>query len=290
MRDEPAPRDPWTAGREEPAFLQVASQWLTAFLLALTLAAFFFVATAFQVTSEGTAHRILRRGVATTTDIDAVLPRLETELHAAAQTGEGDTVRLPNFPLPVDIPRDQAQTLAGEQLRIVILDQSAERIYEDGMSVWAAGDAEGRQDIERVSTAGGLHRAFGLATQKWNTIFLVSAIFFGFVSAALIALLWVTLNSYIRLLAFGAAIVTASVISLAAAVAVRFALRTAETEADPFEQQLTDLGVDTVWLFIRNYLILSMLGFAALGVSAFFLWWQARTSERPTVRPIDTAI
>jgi hypothetical protein len=290
VNDDPAFRYQPATRRDEPAFLQVASQWLTAFLLALTLAAFFFFATAFQVTSEGTAKRILRRGVAITTDIDAALPRLETELHAAGQTAEGDTVRLPNFPVPVDIPRDQAQTLAGEELRNVILDQSAERIYEEGMSAWAAGDTDAQQNIERFSTAGGFHRAFGLATQKWNTIYLVAAIFFGLLSLALIALLWVTLKSYIRLLAIGAAIATASVISLAGAVAMRFALRTAETGADPFEQQLIDLGVDTVWLFIRNYLILSMLGFACLGVAAFFLWWEARTTEQHTVRPIDTAV
>ena len=290
MTDDPAFRYPRTTRGEEPAFFQVASQWLTGFLLVLTLMAFFSFATAFQVTSEGNAKHILRRGVAITTDIDAVLPRLETELHAAAQTAGGDTVRLPNFPVPVDIPRDQASTLAGAELRAVILDQSAERIYEDGMSAWAVGDTDAEQDIERFSTAGGFHRAFGLATQNWNTTFLVAAIFFGLLSLALIALLWITLKSYIRLLAIGAAIATASVISLAGAVAMRFALRTAETEADAFEQQLIDLGVDSVWLFIRNYLILSMLGFAALGVSAFFHWWQARTSERPTVRPIDTAI
>jgi len=275
--------------RDEPAFLRVASQWLTALLLAFTLIAFFVFATAFQITSEGTAHRILRRGVAITTDLDAVLPRLETELHAAAQTGGGHTVRLPNFPVPVDVPSDQALTLSGEELRSLILDQSATRLYEDGMSVWAESDAEGRQDIDRISTAGGLHRVFGLATQKWNTIFLVAAIFFGFLSASLVALLWIVLKSYVRLLALGAATATASVISLAGAVAMRFALRTAETEADPFEQQLIDLGVDTVWLFIRNYLVLSMLGFAALGISAFFLWWQARTAEQPTIHPIDTA-
>jgi hypothetical protein len=158
------------------------------------------------------------------------------------------------------------------------------------MSSWAASDAEGQQNIERVSTAGGLHRAFGFATQRWNTIFLVSAVFFGFFSLALMVLLWVALKSYIRLLAIGAAIATASVISLAGAVAMRFALRTAETEADPFEQQLIDLGVDTVWLFIRNYLVLSMLGFAVLGIAALFLWWEARTADQPTVSRIDTAV
>src|SRR5262249_18259510 len=95
------------------------------------------------------------------------------------------------------------------------------------------------------------------------------------------------LRSYVRLLALGAVTATAAVISLAGAVAVRFALRTAETGADPFEKDILDLGVDAVWLFIRNDLILSLLGFAIIAVAAFFAWWDARTAARPAVRPIE---
>jgi len=275
--------------RDDVSFLKIASQWITAVLLAFTLGAFFLFASAFQVTSEGTAHRILGRGVAITTDIDALLPHLEMDLRAAAESSEGETVRVPNFPVPVDIPRGEASRIGGVDLRTRILDQSSERLYEEGMSAWAEADTEGQQDIERVSTAGGLHRAFGLATQEWNTIFLAAAVLFGFLSLILATLLWIGLKSYIRLLALGAAIATAAVSSLAAAVAVRFALRTAETEADPFEQQLIDLGVDTVWLFIRNYLILSLLGFAFLAVSSIFLWWQSRTASHSPMRHMDTA-
>lgn len=272
-----------------PSLVRAASQWLTAVFLAGTLGLFFFFATAFQVTSEGSAHRILHRGVAITTDIDARLPPLLTDLQVAAKSSEGNPVRLPNFPLPVDIEKDEVRNLAIEDLRTRILDQSAERLYDDGMSVWAEADSESSQDIERVSTAGGLHRAFGLATRKWNTVFLVAATLFAFLSLVLAAVLWVTLRSYMRLLALGAAISTASVVSLAAAVAVRFALRTAETAADPFEEQLIDLGVDTVWLFVRNYLILSLLGFTVLLVSSLLLWWQSRAAGGPAVQPMDTA-
>ena len=275
--------------RDDTSFLRVASQWLTGALLAGTLAAFFLFATAFQVTSEDSAHRILRRGVAITTDLDVMLPSLETDLHATAENSDSDLVRVPNFPVPIDVPREEALTISGSDLRTRILDESAERLYEDGMSSWAQADTDGRQDIGRVSTAGGLDRAFGLATRKWNTIFLVAAILFGFLSLVLAVLLWIGLKSYMRLLALGAAIATAAVISLAAAVATRFALRTVETEADPFEQELIGLGVDTVWLFIRNYLILSLVGFVILAVSSFFLWWQSRTSTQSAVRPIDTA-
>ncbi len=274
--------------RGQSTFFKVAAQWLTAVFLAVTLGFFFLFATAFQVTSDGTAHRILRRGVAMTTDIDAILPQLETDLHAAAATTEGDTVRVPNFPVPVDIQREEAARLQGEELRTRILNESADRLYADGMSVWAESDSEGQQDIERVSTAGGLHRAFGLATEKWNTIFLIAAVLFAFLSLVLAAVVWIALKSYMRLLAVGGATATAAVISLAAAVATRFALRTAETEADPFEKELIDLGVDVVWLFIRNYLILSLLGFLVLALSSFFLWWQSRAALPSPVRRIDT--
>ncbi|TMF14191.1 MAG: hypothetical protein E6I38_00240 [Chloroflexi bacterium] len=271
------------------AVLTLASQWLVAALLALTLAAFFFFLTAFQVSSDGTAHRILRRGVAITTDIDAILPQVTTDLHAAAQTSDQDSVRVPNFPVPVEIPKEEAAHIEGEELRQRLLDKSADRIYDDGMSTWAQSDTASSQNIARFSTAGGLNRAFGLVTEKWNTVYLIATALFGFLSLVLAALLWLNLKSYLRLLALGAATATAAVISLAGAVAVRFALRTAETGADPFEKDLLDLGVDTVWLFIRNYLILSLLGFAVLAVAAFFAWWDSRRAEQPAVRPIEPA-
>ena len=271
------------------AVLTLASQWLVAAFLALTLAAFFFFLTAFQVSSDGTAHRILRRGVAITTDIDAILPQVTTDLHAAAQTSDQDSVRVPNFPVPVEIPKEEAAHIEGEELRQRLLDKSADRIYDDGMSTWAQSDTASSQNIARFSTAGGLNRAFGLVTEKWNTVYLIAAALFGFLSLVLAALLCLNLKSYLRLLALGAATATAAVISLAGAVAVRFALRTAETGADPFEKDLLDLGVDTVWLFIRNYLILSLLGFAVLAVAAFFAWWDSRRAEQPAVRPIEPA-
>jgi len=236
-----------------------------------------------------TRYRILRRGVAITTDIDAILPQVTTDLHAGAQTSDQDSVRVPNFPVPVEIPKEEAVRIEGEELRQRLLDKSADRIYDDGMSAWAQSDTASSQNIARFSTAGGLQRAFGLVTEKWNTVYLIAAALFGFLSLVLAALLCLNLKSYLRLLALGAATATAAVISLAGAVAIRFALRTAETGADPFEKDLLDLGVDTVWLFIRNYLILSLLGFAVLAVAAFFAWWDSRKDPRPAVRPVEPA-
>jgi len=271
------------------AVLKLASQWLVGAFLAVTLGAFFFFLTAVQVSSDGTAHRILRRGVAITTDIDAILPQLTTDLHAAAQTSDQDPVLVPNFPVPVEIPKEEAGRIEGEELRQRLLDRAADRLYDDGMSAWAQSDSQSNQRIVRFSTAGGLHRGFGLVTAKWKTVYLVAAGLFGFLSLVLAALLSLNLRSYLRLLALGAATATAAVLSLAGAVAVRFALRTAATEADLFEKELLDLGVDVVWLFIRNCLIFSLLGFAVLAVAAFFAWWESRKAAHPAVRPIEPA-
>ncbi len=274
---------------DDTSFLKVAAVWLTAIMLTLALIAFFLLLTAAQVTSEGTGHRILRRGVAVTATIDAALPRIESDLHAAARETAADQVRVPGFPIPVDIPKDEAARLEGAELRTLLLDESARQLYDNGTSAWAAGDEEGEQHIEDVSTAGALHRGFGLIRDNWHTVFLVMAVFFGIVSLLLAGMLMLSLRSQLWFVALGAVTAAAAVPSLAAAVGVRFALRTAETEADPFEKDLIDLGVDTTWLFIRNYLILSVLGFAVLAVAALVLWLQSRASLRGGVSYSDTA-
>jgi len=274
--------------RDDASFMRVASQWSLVLFLAVMLGAFFLFAITYQATRGETAERILRRGVAITTEIDALLPQIETDLEAAAQTTEGDQVTVPNFPVLVQIPKQDVGQIEPAELRARILEQSADRLYEDGMSAWAGGDPEAQQSIDRFSTPGALHRAFGLVTEKWNMVFLVAALLFGFLSLVLSALVWISLKSYLRILAIGAAVSVASISSLAMAVAVRFALRTAETEADAFEEQLIDLGVDTVWLFIRNYLILSLLGFVLVAIASAFLWWQSRSSPQPAPRAFDT--
>jgi hypothetical protein len=274
---------------DDTTFLKIASQWLIAIMLTLALIIFFLLVTAVQLTSESSGQRILRRGVAVTAGIDAALPRIESGLHTAALESEEADVRVPNFPVPIDIPREEAARIEGAQLRGLILDESARRLYDDGTSAWASNDEAAEQNIDDVSTAGALHRGFGLIRDTWHDIFLASSVLMGIICLLLAAMLMIALQSYMRIIALGAVTVAAAVPSLAAAVGVRFALRTAETGADPFERGLIDLGVDTVWILIRNYLILSILGFAVLGIASLALWLRSRASTAPGVPNLDGA-
>ena len=88
--------------------LRGAFQWLFGILFALSLIAFFLAINAMQLTSPGTAQRILSRAVADLTEIDAALPTIQADLVETAQTSEEATVTVPHFPLAVEVSREEA--------------------------------------------------------------------------------------------------------------------------------------------------------------------------------------
>ncbi len=271
----------------EPSLVRLASQWLVGILLALSATAFFLAVAGMQVTSQSTGERIQRRAVAALTDIDEVLPGIETKLDAAATEATGDTVRVPDFPIPVDLTRDEAANLRGQDLRDRILDESGRRLYEDGMSVWAEGDPQGRQEIDDVSTAGAVYRTLDLVQDSTHTYFVILAALLGVLTLILGAVLVFSVKSgYMRLLALGAILLVASMPGLAAAVGVRFAFKTAQTDGDAFVEEMLQVGVDTMWIPIRMYLALTMVGFATVGIASFCMWWDSRP-KRQTVTPGD---
>jgi hypothetical protein len=57
-------------------------------------------------------------------------------------------------------------------------------------------------------------------------------------------------------------------------------LKTAQTDADSFVEEMLELGVDTMWLPIRFYLALSMVGFATVGIASIGMWWESRTRSQ----------
>ncbi len=264
--------------------LRAASQWLIGVALAVMLVLLFLAINAAQLSSEGAGQRILRWSVAVSTDIDSILPDLQTSLREEARKGGADPVQVPDFPIPVKVPRDEALSLEGAALRQRILSEAATQLYEEGTSVWADGEPKGEQDIETISVAGAMKRGLGLITDKNHDRMVIAAIVFGVLSAVLAVLLVASMRSWGRLVALSAVTIAAALPSLAAAVGVRFALRTAQEEADPFVSGLLDLGVEAMWVPIRNYLALTVLGFTVMLLTLVFIW----VSSRQAVGSVDT--
>jgi len=258
--------------------LRTATVWVAAFVLGLFLAAFFLTLTAFQLTSDDTGQDILRRAVAISTDIDAVLPGIEADLDAVAAEGDSPTVTIPGFPIPVELTREEAATLRGAGLRERILVEAAQRLYDDGGSAWAAGDLEAKRDVERVSTAGAIDYGLGFIRDSTNTLLLIVAILLAIIVVGMAGVLMVILPWDMRILIAGGVTVFAALPSLAGAVALRFIFRTADAEGDLFVEGMLDLGVDAMWVPIRGFLVLSVFGIALILIATLLLWWTSRLS------------
>jgi hypothetical protein len=258
--------------------LRTATVWVAAFVLTVFVALLFLVITAYQLTSEDTGQRILRRAVAVETDIDAVLPALEARLDTAYDEGgvDAQTVPVPGFPIAAELTLDEVDTLRGPALRQRILDESAQRLYEDGGSAWTDNDPDASRDVERVSTAGAIDYGLGFIRDSTNTVLLVVAVLLGIIVIGLAGVLLIVLPWDMRLLVAGGVAAFAGLPLLAGAVALRFVFRTADADGDPFVEGMLDIGVDAMWVPIRNFLALSLLGFALILLATLLLWWSSR--------------
>ncbi len=267
--------------------LRAASQWVIGVALAVLLMLLFLAINAVQLSSEGTGQRILRWSVAVSTDIDAILPDLQAALQEEAREGDADPVRVPDFPIPVKIPRDEALSLERAALRERVLSEAGALLYRDGLSAWADADPdpEVEQDIETISVVGALKRGLGLITDKNHDRMVIAAVVLGLLSALFAVLLVASMRSWGRLVALSAVTIGAALPSLAAAVGVRFGFRTAQEEADPFVFGLLDLGVEAMWVPIRNYLALTVLGFTVMLLTMVLIWVSARQAARSVDTP-----
>jgi hypothetical protein len=250
--------------------------------IVLVLAGFFLAIAGLQATSRDTGERIHRRAAATLTDIDAVLPGIETQLDELGQSPEGESVQVPGYPIPVALTAEEAQTIRGAQLHDRLLDESGTILYQDGMDVWAKGDPEGTQEIDNVSNAAAVYRSLNLVRDSTYTYFLVLSILLGVLTLVLAGVLLLTIRTgLMRLLVAGVLLLAASMPLLAAAVAVRFAFKTADTDGDLFVEDMFELGADMSWLPIRMYLALSMVGFATVGIATICMWLESRSQPQP---------
>jgi hypothetical protein len=260
--------------------LRTASVWLIAIALVLVLTAFLFALTAAQLTGEASGQVILRRSTAVITDLDQSIPEIEQELHETADASDEETVLVPGFPIPVELPRDEAAELEGEALRNRILDDSADVLYDDGQSAWAANDEDAVQDIERLSASGLVYHGLGLIQDPVHLAFLAISILLGALAVIMVAMLLFVLPRDARVLVLSMVTLAAALPTLAAAVGLRFAFRTLETDDDAFVDGMMAIGADSMWVPIRNAFTLTVLGGCLLLLGSLYIWWEARSLKK----------
>ncbi len=240
---------------------------------------FFLALTAAQLTAPGPGKALLSRALAPLLDLDAALPYLEEALHQAAQEAQGPTLAVPDFPLPVQVAKEEALTLRGEKLRSLLLQEAARQVYSQGMGVLAG---EGERDLGRGSLPWAMDRGLGLIGHKTHLAFMVAAAVLGVASLGLALPLLMALPSWGKLASLGAIWVGAGLPSLLLGLAARLALKALQGGATPLVHQLLQVGVEAASVLVRNALALSALGTAFLALAVLLLRAQARPSPSLT--------
>jgi len=268
--------------------LRAALQWLSGILLAVCLMALFLVVNAYQLTEADTAQRILARAVATITEIDALLPAIRVDLAEAVQSGDSPTVTVPLFPVPVEMTREEATAISTPELRSRLLDTAAERAYREGMSVFALGDPQAKQDIDPISPEGGVKRGLGFLSDNTNSALRIATWVLGGLSVVMGALVLLSTKGMGRVTALGACLLGAAVPSLVVAVGIRWGFRSsAEDQDDYLLVQLLSLGNDAVWLPLRNYTILCLLGLGVVMVGLTLVLLETRQRTMRSAAGVD---
>ena len=263
-------------------FWRVFFKWAIGLLLVSTLGVLLLSVDATQLTAEGTAHKALRRTVASLTEIDTLIAERGEMVTTSADSGGSVASLLVGFPIDVPLSEQEAQSLSTSELRDVILDRSADRLYADGFSAFREG-GQGSADVQILSPPGAVRYTAGLLTEDNHEVMrVVMAVVAGL--AGLLALALVLLSrGYGRLTSLGAAALAASLPLLMLSVAVRFILRLAsEEESDYLTAQLYALGRDVAWLPIRNAIAFTCLGaiFLTMGITFSLLSKKQQPSLR----------
>jgi hypothetical protein len=248
------------------------------FLLVTALGFLLVSVDAAQLTAAGTSHKILRRTAASLTEIDSLIAAKQETVTTSTSNVDSVTAVVAGFPIDVPLSTQEAQSLSSAELRDVILDRSADRLYNEGFSAFHEGGGTST-DVQILSPPGAVRYTAGLLTKDNHDIARIAmAVLAGF--AALLALVLVLVSrGYGRLTSIGLAVLAASLPLLLLSVAVRFILRLAsEEEGDYLTAQLYALGRDVAWLPIRNAIAFGCLGiiFLTLGLTFSFL---SRTGE-----------
>ncbi len=250
-------------------------------LLVIDLVLLLAALSLWHITAEGPAQRGLSQSVAILIEVDTYLDtHLETLTQQAAEqqdaAPEERSVTLPDLPFEISFTPEELLTEYAERdaLRTELLRRSAERVYDEGASVFL----EERQDeISLFSLQGLLRRGMDTLRPTPHTVFLILTGIFALVAAIMMAGLVLSGRPHRRILTLGLGVFLAALPFLGAAIALRFALRQAADGVDDLlvEEFLT-LAQELTWAPIRNGIIFAVGGGVFLVVGGGLALWGER--------------
>ncbi len=240
-------------------------RWLAVAGLGLMVALLTAGWSAVQLTKRGEAERAIGEALVPLTEIDRLLARDYDDLLAEAARGETASVIVEEYPLGVALPAAQLAGMSRAELRAWLLSESAARIYEDGVDIFAR---EGGSGGGRFSARGVYAMTVGQLTERNHTIaIIVAAVLLLFV-APMLALATSAGSGTLRLRNLGLGLALAGGGLTVAALAAQLGLRlSADGSGDVFSAVLLDHAAELMGLPLRNGIIVGVLGLVVVAGS-----------------------
>ncbi len=233
------------------------NKWTLGGLLMVDIALLLTFLALANVTAEGPAKRTLTHSIAILTEVDALLDADYEDLRIEASLSDGD-VALADFPIALSFTPQEVLESDRVSFRELLLLRAAERVHADGVDAFRS---EGDDGIRLVSTEGTLRAALDFLRPAPHRVMFGITLFFAAIALLLTAGLMFATRGYGRMLAVGLSVLIAATPFLAAAVALRFALRVGADGVDDYvSQQFFQLSQELAWAPIRNGIIFCAAG------------------------------
>lgn len=250
-------------------------------LLAIALVPLLLSLAGFQLTTRQAAGRALERIVATVSEIDLLLADSYELMIAEADGEPGEVVRVPDMAVPVWVTGSELMQLSQEELRSLILERSAQRLYDQGPSAFGEGtggtEAAG---IGLFSAPEALTTAIQFLRSGPHSFFTVSTLVFLALAVVLALLLLARIRSLAALAALGGTLAAVALLLAAAAWLLRLVIGIfADAQADPVGEELLKLAHDMALVPIRDYLILAALGLVLVALAVLLRAATGRLSR-----------
>jgi len=248
---------------DEDSAGRVILRWVFGIAGVIALAVLLGLYSFVQVTEQAPAETLLARAMVPLSQIDELLAspyyeELQGQADAAFEANE--TLIPARLPVAIELEPEEVLDTSVEELRTIILQRSAARLYEEGIDAFLV-EGGTRADVDRFSPGGTVDMGFGNLTRDahenaegYLQIVAIAAV----ISLGLFVLLG---RGFGRITLLGVAILLASLISIGGLFAIRALLRTlTSADGDPFIEGLNNVMSDGVALPIQNFITFAGLG------------------------------
>ncbi len=238
-------------------------KWFAALGLFAALAATLISLQVYQVTSRGVADPALRRAAAALTEIDPWIAANYDALQQSAEASEpGEAMPLPDYPLDLGFVREDVAGVPEAELRVKILDRSADALYADGTGALRA---EGGAPTARFTSAGVVDASVDLLRARNHDASAVMLFVSGTIAALLAGALMALTRGFGRVTAMGLVVVAASLPVLLGGIVLRLYMAAGSDAREEYPRpQLLDIGEALTWIPVRNGMAFALLGVALL--------------------------